>query len=72
MTGLFDLFSYDACVAGAIAASATIALVLWDKRKTQRSCPPGPRGYPVVGNYFDWPKGKIWEGFTQMAKEHSE
>ena len=72
MPGLLDLVSYDTYIIGAAAACATIALVIWDKRKVRRSYPPGPWRYPVVGNYFDWPKGKIWEGFTQMAKEHGE
>ena len=72
MSGLLDLVSYDICVVGAAAACATIALVIWDRRKILRSYPPGPRWYPVVGNYLDWPKGKIWEGFTQMAKERSK
>jgi len=72
MAGFHDLLSYDTYAVGAVAASTAIALVLYDKRKTRRSYPPGPRGYPVVGNYFGWPKGKIWEGFTQMAKDHSE
>ena len=72
MPGLLDLVSYDTYIIGVAAACATIALVVWDKRKVRRSYPPGPSSYPVVGNYLDWPKGKIWEGFTQMAKEHSE
>ena len=72
MPGILDLLSYNTCVVGAIAASTTIAVVLWDRRKTPCSYPPGPKGYPIAGNYFDWPKGKIWEGFTKIAKDHSE
>ena len=67
MAGLLDLLSYDTRTVGAVAASATVALVWWDKRKARRSYPPGPKG-----NYFDWPKGKIWEGFTWMAEDHGE
>ncbi|PFH48216.1 hypothetical protein AMATHDRAFT_76851 [Amanita thiersii Skay4041] len=44
-------------VGGAIAASS---------RKTP--LPPGPKGWPVIGNLFDMPKGKQWIGFAELAK----
>jgi hypothetical protein len=34
--------------------------------------PPGPKGYPIIGNVFDFPKNPIWEGLTRMAQEHGE
>ena len=71
MSRLLDAINYNTYAIGA-AASVITALVLWDKQKARRSYPPGPGGYPVVGFHPEWPKGKMWEGFTQMAKEHSE
>ena len=72
MAGLLDLLSDDTYSVCAAAATVTIALVIWDKWKTRRPYPPGPIGYPIIGNYLDWPRGKIWVGFTQIAKEYSE
>lgn len=69
---MLDLRSYDVHGVGAIAASVTVALVSRDKQKSRRSYPPGPEGHSVVGNYFSWPKEKIWEGFTGMDEDHSE
>ena len=34
--------------------------------------PPGPKGYPIIGNVFDFPENPIWEGFARMSQEHSE
>ena len=71
MLGLLDIPGNNTCATGAVAG-AVIALAVWGRRKTRRSYPPGPRGYPIVGNYFDWPKGNIWEGFVQLTDEYSE
>ena len=33
--------------------------------------PPGPKGYPVIGNLFDWP-AKGWVNAQKWSKEFSE
>jgi len=30
------------------------------------------RGEPRCWDFFDWPKGKIWEGSVQTAEEHGK
>ena len=39
-----------------------------------RSCgvplPPGPKGFPFVGNMFDMPREKLWEGFKQLCTRY--
>ena len=36
-----------------------------------RAClPPGPRGYPLIGNIFDWPplESKAWETYAKWGQ----
>ncbi|KAL1692795.1 cytochrome P450 [Schizophyllum commune] len=48
------------------------ALFVWRTILQQRpSRPPGPAGYPVVGNLFDMPLGGWeWETFTRWAEQY--
>ena len=52
----------------------TAALALMKKKWSSRHLlfPPGPKGYPMIGNIFDFPKDPIWEGFARMTQEHGE
>ncbi|XP_006456159.1 hypothetical protein AGABI2DRAFT_45037, partial [Agaricus bisporus var. bisporus H97] len=34
--------------------------------------PPGPKGYPVVGNLFDLPTHKAWLAFDRMFKTYGD
>lgn len=56
-----------------LAVVAT-ALALMRKKLASRrlAYPPGPKGYPIVGNVFDFPQNPVWEGLARMAKEYSE
>jgi len=33
--------------------------------------PPGPRGYPLVGNLFDI-SPRLWESFTEWKKQYGQ
>lgn len=32
--------------------------------------PPGPKGYPIVGNLFDLPPSHVWEKFSEFGKQY--
>lgn len=34
--------------------------------------PPGPKGYPIIGNLFDIPNAFIYKRFHKMSRELSE
>ncbi|KAF9645498.1 CyP450 monooxygenase [Thelephora ganbajun] len=56
-----------------VVVTTAIALALVKKKWTSRNLPypPGPKGYPIIGNLLDFPENPIWEGFTRMAKEYN-
>lgn len=56
-----------------VATVVTLAVLRrqWTSRRTT-PYPPGPKGYPIIGNVFDFPKNPIWEEFMKMAQEHGE
>jgi hypothetical protein len=59
----------------ALAVIATaLALAIVRRRWTSKRppYPPGPKGYPIIGNVFDFPENPIWEGLTRMAREYGE
>lgn len=62
--------------AGTVLAFVATAIAIAVARKKWGSrhppYPPGPRGYPIIGNVFDLPENPIWEGFARMAKEYSK
>jgi len=63
-------------MSGSVLAVVVTAIFLAVVRKKWASkrppYPPGPKGYPVIGNLFDFPENPTWEGFVKMGQEHGE
>ncbi|KAJ6541415.1 cytochrome P450 [Mycena capillaripes] len=39
-------------------------------RKKNRRLPPGPNGYPVIGNVFDMPPSQSWKTFAKWGERY--
>ncbi|KAF7344988.1 Cytochrome P450 [Mycena venus] len=44
-------------------------LHLYARRKNRR-LPPGPKGYPVIGNVFDMPASQSWKTFAKWGERY--
>ena len=54
------------------AVVAVVAVLFVDyvlKRKRRGSLPPGPRGWPLIGNVLDMPKSHEWKTFAQWGEK---
>ncbi|KAG6868405.1 hypothetical protein C0993_003642, partial [Termitomyces sp. T159_Od127] len=55
------------------SVSLGVIIMSWFFYHTQRGpFPPGPKGYPVIGNVFDIPSKREWETFTKWGKKYGE
>ena len=62
---------FEAYAPHALAVSVIILVAVRRWRKHHLPYPPGPKGYPIIGNVFDVPRGvPIWKGFTSMAHKY--
>lgn len=50
----------------------TFRKLLTHARQPRLSLPPGPRGYPLIGNLLDVPRKSPWEKYDQMARKYGE
>jgi hypothetical protein len=54
----------------------TVALLIaysyiqdWRRNPGRLPYPPGPKGYPIIGNLFDIPNAFIYKRFREMSRE---
>ena len=53
-----------------LIATWWLSRFLWGRRNNpdRLPLPPGPKGYPIIGNLLGMPTYKPWEGFDQWSK----
>lgn len=49
---------------------ALVGLVRWGR--TKLPFPPGPRGYPIIGNLLDMPSELQWERYSEWSKKYGD
>ena len=61
-------------LAASLCAAASLALVLkWRRNRSKPPYPPGPKGYPLIGNVLDVPQDiPIWQAFVPLAQKSSK
>ncbi|KAK7678444.1 hypothetical protein QCA50_018504 [Cerrena zonata] len=57
-----------------IAFVASIIFLKWIKRiyKPSLPLPPGPKGYPIIGNMLDVPSVMPWKAFQEWSKTYGD
>jgi len=56
-----------------LAIAASLVLVRRRRRNARLSYPPGPKGYPLIGNVLDIPQDvPLWKALMSVAAKHSE
>jgi hypothetical protein len=57
----------------ALLVASLAVTYLWLKRRHRGlPLPPGPKGWPLIGNVFDIPTIKGWEVYHKWCKELGE
>ena len=56
----------------AIVILGCATLVRLAQRRSRPRLPPGPRGYPILGNLLDLPPNHVWEKFGAWGKQYGK
>ncbi|KAF9026341.1 cytochrome P450 [Hymenopellis radicata] len=69
MTGLYTTIMLDKSLAICLSVFAAYTLHrIWVAKR--RPPPPGPKGWPVIGNLFDLPKEKEWVTWAKWGDQY--
>ena len=61
-------------IAASLCVAASLALALkWRSNRGRPPYPPGPKGYPLIGNILDLPKDiPVWQAFISLGRKFSK
>jgi hypothetical protein len=51
-----------------LVAILSVAFLVYRRRASALPLPPGPRGWPLIENLFDWPFESAWIPFAEWSK----
>ncbi len=57
--------------AGIVLAAISL-IVHFSRRKQPAPYPPGPKGYPIIGNLLDMPTSLPWRTYMQWGEKYGE
>jgi len=66
-----DMINKEVLLAVSLCAAVSLALIWkWQKNRSRLPYPPGPKGYPLIGNILDVPQDiLVWKTFTTLAQK---
>jgi hypothetical protein len=67
-----DGFLYLVLTSIPVLAGVGVLSWLYQMRRTRFPLPPGPKGWPVIGNLLDLPKVKEWETYHSWSQTYGE
>jgi len=67
------MFSIPPLGVASLAIATSLVLVYRKRRNARQSYPPGPKGYPLIGNVLDIPQDvPVWKTAISMGERYSE
>lgn len=60
-------------VVASLVVTAVVAYVLLSRSNASSiPLPPGPKGYPIIGNLLDMPEEVEWKKYREWSRQYGE
>jgi hypothetical protein len=53
-----------------VVLALALILLYWASKQSRLPLPPGPKGWPLIGNLIDVPRAKFVESYTKWAQKY--